>query len=120
MLVQVLQEYVPELLLLRGHKCHIRAHVLVTGAAQVGLADQCVVLPAVAPFNAAAGDDPLVHATNHAMWSKYGAAPPFASCCGSYHVCSGVFDLLQFLFVTTVPSYHHDTVLLRCTGAQGI
>lgn len=68
--MQVLQEYVKDLLLLQGHKCHIRVHVLVTGAVEVSIAEQCLVLPAVAAFDAAAGDDLLIHATNHAVWSK--------------------------------------------------
>jgi hypothetical protein len=69
--LQVLQEYVHDLLLLQGHKCHIRAHVLVSGAVHVSIAEQCLVLPAVATFDADAGDDALVHATNHALWSKH-------------------------------------------------
>eukprot|EP00892_Ulva_mutabilis_P009121 jgi/Ulvmu1/6581/UM003_0218.1 len=64
----VLQEYVPDLLLLNGHKCHLRAHVLATGALQVWLSSHCLVLPAVKPFDQNSDDDPLVHATNHALW----------------------------------------------------
>lgn len=69
--MQVLQEYVPELLLLNGHKCHIRAHVLASGALTVWLSDHCLVLPAVKPFDPECGDDPLVHVTNHAVWKQH-------------------------------------------------
>lgn len=69
--MQVLQEYVPDLLLLNGHKCHIRAHVLASGALTVWLSGHCLVLPAVKPFDPNCGDDPLVHVTNHAVWKQH-------------------------------------------------
>jgi Tubulin-tyrosine ligase family len=70
--VQVLQEYVPNLQLLHGRKCHVRAHVLVTGAVQVHFApEHCLVLSAAAPFSAGAGNDPRVHATNFAVCKQY-------------------------------------------------
>ena len=67
----MLQEYVPDLLLLDGRKCHIRAHVLATGALQVWLSSHCLVLPAVKPFDELGPDDPLIHVTNHAVWKHH-------------------------------------------------
>lgn len=45
--------------------------MLVSGAVEVSIADQILVLPAVEPYDHDFDDKLQVHATNHALWKKH-------------------------------------------------